>query len=74
MQLVPPRRPGLPRVSDLHPSVSLDAIARALSRTYEDVIAEGVPDDLLAFVGRLEAQAGPSDGAGLDVRSAGHAG
>lgn len=55
MRVVPPRPLGLPHVNDLHPSVSLDAIGRALSRIYEDLIAEGVPDHLATFVERLEA-------------------
>jgi CheY-like chemotaxis protein len=55
MRVVPPRPLGLPHVNDLHPSVSLDAIGRALSRIYEDLITEGVPDHLAAFVERLEA-------------------
>ena len=55
MRVVPPRPRGLPNVNDLHPSVSLDAIGRALSRIYEDMVAEGVPDHLAAFVEKLEA-------------------
>lgn len=63
MRVVPPRPLGLPRVNELHPSVSLDAIARALARIYDDMVAEGVPDHLAEFVRRLEARAGEGGGA-----------
>lgn len=54
MKLVPPRPPGLPRIDDLHPSVPLHAIGRALSRFYEDLLAEGVPEHLAALVRRVD--------------------
>lgn len=67
MRVVPPRPLGLPHVNALHPSVSLDAIARALSRMYDDLIAEGVPDHLADFVRKLEARAGEGGGAAAPV-------
>lgn len=65
MRVVPPRPLGLPRVNELHPSVSLDAIARALARIYDDMVAEGVPDHLAEFVRKLEAKTGAAGAAPL---------
>lgn len=63
MKLVPPGPLGLPRVDQLHPSVSLHAIGRALSRLYEDLLAEGVPEHLAALVRRVDETVWRAEGA-----------
>jgi CheY-like chemotaxis protein len=45
---------GLPHVNALHPSVPVHAIGRALSRFYDDLLAEGVPDHLASLVRQVE--------------------
>jgi CheY-like chemotaxis protein len=45
---------GLPHVNALHPSVPVHAIGRALSRFYDDLLAEGVPEHLAALVRQVE--------------------
>lgn len=49
---------GLPHVGALHPSVPVHAIGRALSRFYDDLLAEGVPEHLAALVQQVDEQAG----------------
>lgn len=48
---------GLPHVGQLHPSVPLHAIGRALSQFYEDLLAEGVPENLAGLVRQVERDA-----------------
>lgn len=48
-------RPKLPHVSQLNPTVSLDAIGRALANAYDALISEGVPEHLAGLVRRVEA-------------------
>lgn len=57
MKVIPPQATGLPHVDELHPSVSLDAIGRTLRSLYEDLVAEGVPEDLAALVRKIEHRA-----------------
>lgn len=54
MKVIPPQATGLPHVDELHPSVSLDAIGRTLRSLYEDLVAEGVPENLAALVRKIE--------------------
>ncbi|GJD50686.1 hypothetical protein OPKNFCMD_3431 [Methylobacterium crusticola] len=53
------------RGGTLTPTLSLDAIGEALAATYDDLVAEGVPEHLAGLVRRVEARA-----AALDVRPA----
>ena len=58
MKFMPPAGPngalGLPHVNALNPSVPVHAIGRALSRFYDDLLAEGVPEHLAALVRQVD--------------------
>ena len=66
MKLIPPGvgrdALGLPHVNALHPSVPVHAIGRALSRFYDDLLAEGVPEHLAALVQRVDHAADRREG------------
>ena len=47
-------RSRLPHINQLNPSVSVDAIGRALAHCYDDLIDEGVPEHLAALVRQVQ--------------------
>ena len=69
MKAIPPGHPGgrvrehgLPHVNALHPGVPVHAIGRALSRFYDDLLAEGVPEHLAALVRQVDEGTDGRDG------------
>jgi len=44
----------LPRVTDVSPDVATFMIARAFAEAYRDVLAEPVPEPLMAILRRME--------------------
>lgn len=73
MKVIPPGFDGpngLPHVNALHPSVPVHAIGRALSRFYDDLLAEGVPEHLAALVRQVEVGGGGAKRTGARRRTA----
>src|SRR4051812_39853210 len=57
MHVVPLSSPRLPRVSEVPPSVALDAIARNLRPVYASLLDQSVPEHLAALSRRQYADA-----------------
>ncbi len=61
MQAVPAVSLGLPHISAVHASVSVDAVGRGLRPLYARMLDAGVPAHLAALLARLDDEY-PSDG------------
>jgi CheY-like chemotaxis protein len=56
MKVLRPDPFGLPRIDEVHPSVPLNAMGRALRELYDQLLAEGVPAHLASLVSKLDGK------------------